>query len=192
MKIKKIFFILIILIIGITIATILFLEIFSRIYKCEASSQSLIFSCLNNPVSLKEELLVNLRDKRMRGEKISKEEYRQAAEIFILEVDPKEFGGYLNGIACKNYGYVRNDLPKRAKKYVRRHELEHLLQTGKEKNYEFSANFAAGKEYPLGLIETIFFSLKHRAEYYDSPICYILSLWKIFKTYFYPFSDIDL
>lgn len=184
MKFKKIFISLIVL-----VGILLLLEILSKIYKCEIlKPQPTIPLCDKSPLRQEVKLLNDLRNKRLKGEKISKEEYRQAFEILIFEVEPEIlFGGYLNGKACDDYGYVRNDLPKEAKKFVKRHELEHLLQTRKEKNPEFSANLAAGKEYPFGLIQTIFFTAKNRAKYYDSPLCYTLSLWKTFKNYFLPF-----
>jgi len=130
--------------------------------------------------------LGELKNKISNGEKISKEEYRQAADNLILEVDPEVLGGCYNGKSCGRLGYVRNDLLSEAKKFVKRHELEHLLQTGVEKNREFSANLAAGREYPLGLLQTIFFSLQNRFKYQESPLCYILTVWATFKVYFLP------
>lgn len=193
MKIKKILFVLLIIAIGLAVTTILFLEILSRSYKCEAPPRQVLFSCReeNRPGELKEKewLLDNLKDKRLRGEKISEQEYRQAADVFIAEAEPSKLGNYFNGIACRDYGYgyVRNDLPEGVKHFVKRHELEHLLQVDGKRNAEFSANFATAKEYPLGLIKTILFSIKYRAEYFGSRLCYILNLWQTFKVYLLPF-----
>jgi hypothetical protein len=180
MGIKRALFIFLVIFIFIIFS----LETLSKIYKCETSIP--LSAC---PIIIKEEnkLLSDLRNKRLAGEKISKEEYRQVADKIILEVDPDLIGGYYNGITCDNMGYVRNDLPKEAKKYVKRHELEHLLQTGEERNPEFSASFAGAKEYPRGVIQTVLFSLKTRVKYYDSPTCYLLTLWELFKIYFLPF-----
>ncbi len=133
----------------------------------------------------REKLIIDLKSRIAAGNKITKEEYRQAAEGLILAVNPSSLG-YYNGIACGNMGYVRNDLPAEAEKFVERHELEHLLQTGKEKSREFSADLAAVKEYPWGLLQTILFSLRERAKYYNSPQCYVSTLWKTFKVYFLP------
>ena len=183
MKMKIIFILLIVFVL-----IIFSLEILSKNYKCQVSKPiPPVHLCERNILPEEDKLLKNLRDKRLRAEKISKKEYEQAFNLLIYEVEPIRLGGYLNGIACRNYGYVRNDLSIEAKKFVKRHELEHLLQTGEERNPEFSANFAAGKEYPLGLIQAIFFSIKNRAKYYDSPLCYILSLWKTFRVYLLPF-----
>ena len=177
------------------VMALILLEATSRIYKCERLAENTTPPCLMDAflsISEKDELiLVDLGEKRLTGGKISKKEYRQAADIFILEIESEKLG-YRNGISCGDYGYVRKDLPGEAKKFVRRHEFEHLLQTGEERNREFSANFAAGKEYPLGLIQTIFFSLKNRGKYYSSPACYILSLWKTFKIYFFPFGSREI
>lgn len=184
MKIRKIIFILLMVLVLIIFS----LEILSKNYKCQASKPiPPVPICERNILPKENKLLNDLKDKRLRGEEISKKEYEQVFDLLIYEIDPIRLGGYLNGIACGDYGYVRNDLPIEAKKFVKRHELEHLLQTGEERNLEFSADFASGKEYPLGLIQTIFFSIKNRAKYYDSSICYILSLWKTFKVYLLPF-----
>lgn len=184
-KIKKIIFILLI----VSVLIIFSLEVLSKNYKCQISKPRPPLHLCARDISTSENKmwLKYLRDKRLGGEVISKEEYKQVADLLIYEVDPITLGGYLNGKSCGDYGYVRNDLPIEAKKFVKRHELEHLLQTGKERKPEFSANLAAGKEYPLGLIQTIFFSIKNRAKYYDSPLCYTLSLWKTFKVYFLSF-----
>jgi len=133
-------------------------------------------------------LLNDLKSKRNAGEEISKEEYRQTADKLILKVSPEKLNGCLNGQACVglNIGYVRNDLPAEAEKFVKRHELEHLFQTGVKEKWEFLANLSAAKEYPVGLFETIFFSLKNRIKYQDSTLCYFLTTWETFKTYFLP------
>lgn len=178
---KKIFLFLFLIPI-LTIISIAFLEILSRNYQCQKSS--FLPACDGIEMSMAPEepsLLINLKNKRRAGEEILKKEYQKAMEELIREVPPERLPG-LNGVACLGFGLVRRDLPKEAKKYVRRHELEHLLGEGDE----FRANMAAGREYPLGLILTIFFSLKDRTGYYDSPICYISTLWKTFKIYFLP------
>lgn len=193
MKFKKILFILIVAVISIALTATLFLEVSSRIHECKTPPRQVLFSCReeNRPEELKEKksILDELKNKRLKGEKISKEEYRQAANIFIVEVEPSKLDNYFNGMACRQYGYgyARDNLPERAKNFVKRHELEHLLQSGTEKNVEFSANYAAAKEYPFGLIATVFSSIKYRAKYFGSRLCYILNLWSTFKSYFLPF-----
>lgn len=129
----------------------------------------------------------SLRDKRAQNISISGSEYDAAANELVHEVrgdalDP------LNGISCGEYGFVRDDLPHGASLFVKRHELEHLLQEGMgyRGNPEFNANLAAAKAHPIGLIETIFFSVIHRARYYDSFFAYLVSAWVTFKKYFLP------
>ena len=185
---KKIYFIYL----AVIILIIFSLETLSRIHQCQIPSPSLYCSDLpgfsSSEILSQKSLLAKLKETRNADEKISKEEYRQTADSLILEVNPEVLKGYNNGKSCSGFGigYVRNDLQAEAKKFVKRHELEHLLQTGTEKNREFSANLAAGKEYPFGLLQTTFFSLHNRAKYQESPLCYILIIWKTFKTYFLP------
>jgi len=177
---------------GVVFLAILFLEIGSRISKCKDLPYEVLYSCKeeNRPEQKKDvRLLLNeLKDKRSNNQKISKQEYRKAADIFITEVDPSRLDDYFNGIACRRYGYgfVRNNMQGAAKDFVKRHEFEHLLQTGMEKNIEFSANFVAVKEYPLGFISTIFSTMRHRARYFDSWTCYLSNSWKTFKSYLLP------
>lgn len=172
---------------------ILSLEGLSKIRQCRNSCVQIYCSDLpsfSSPEisSQNRSLLADLRSTGSAGERISKEGYRQAADKLILEISPEMLGGCLNGRACSGFGigYVRNDLPAKAKKFVKRHELEHLLQTGVGQHQEFLANLAAGKEYPMGLIESIFFSLKTRRQYQESLLCHILATWKTFKIYFLP------
>lgn len=180
LKMKRILFIFLCFFIVLIVAAI-FLEFFGKQYQCRAniptsrdSVQSLIFP--QTPSRIQEVI-----KRRKAGEEIAIKEYQELMEEFVLEVNPDVIPG-LNGVVRNNIGYVRNDLPQEAKKYVKRHELEHLLDGGGE----FEANIAAAKEYPLGLIETILFSIKDRSKYYDSNICYLVSLWKTFKVYFFP------
>jgi hypothetical protein len=172
------------------VLVILFLELASKKYYCPTPLPPSVFSCVQKVqpkmgVVEREKLLADFKSRIATGDEITKEEFRQAAENLILKINPNDLGR-LNGIACSNVGYVRNDLSAEATKFVQRHELEHLLQAGTVKNREFSANIAAAKEYPWGLLSTITFSLRERAKYYDSSFCYISSLWKTFKVYFIP------
>ncbi|NCO44461.1 hypothetical protein GW888_00070 [Candidatus Wolfebacteria bacterium] len=165
---------------------VVILEVLSKSQKCK--TPDCFYPCNNFSTILpgpRDPDLIRLQQKRLAGEKISKQEYRLIAEKLILEKDPELMGCY-NGVVCGESGFVRKDLPSNAKIFVKRHELEHLLQTGEERNSEFAANLAAGREYPLGFLQTIFFSIWNRARYYDSPVCYIISLWKTFKVYFLP------
>lgn len=135
--------------------------------------------------------LESLRQKRKDGLKISKEEYRQASEHFMIEVSKEEMPN-LNGISCGDFGYVREDLPTSAKLFVKRHEFEHMMQEGTESNgnNEFLANLAAFKEYPWGGVETVFFSIfKNSSGNNSSSICRIIRLWRLFKLYFLPFKS---
>jgi hypothetical protein len=187
---KKFLFPVIFLILG-----VFSLEALSRNRKCENNCG--VTHCLGLPSfsspevsSQNRSLWTDLSKRINAGEKISKKEYREAADKLIIEISPDMLGNCYNGLSCKGFGrgYVRNDLPAEAEKFVKRHELEHLLQTGHEKNAEFSANLAAGKEYPIGLLQTVFFSLKNRFKYQESWLCYVLTIWGTFRIYFFPFN----
>lgn len=166
--------------------SLIFLETGDKILMCQASMPEPSCPAAGFPLSDAERVeLARLAAQRAIDQEITKEEYRSAAEILIKEVSPELIGGY-NGIACGNVGYARNDLPWDAKAFVKRHELEHLLQTGRETKPEFRANLAGFKEYPMGAVRTLIFTLNTRTKYYDSPICYGLSLWKLAKIYLLP------
>ena len=135
--------------------------------------------------------LEELREKRKEGVKITKEEYHQASEKFMIEVSKDEMPD-LNGISCGDFGYVRDDLPSSAKIFVKRHEFEHMMQEGVkvEGNKEFLANLAALKEYPLGGVQTALFSVfRNRAGNNNNITCRIIRLWQLFKIYFLPFKS---
>lgn len=134
--------------------------------------------------------LEELRRKRKEGVKITKEEYHQASEKFMIEVSKDEMPG-LNGISCGDFGYVREDLPVSAKLFVKRHEFEHMMQEGVEVegNHEFLANLAAFKEYPLSGVQTVLFSVFGNRAGNNSITCRTIRLWQLFKVYFLPFES---
>jgi len=133
-------------------------------------------------------LLEDLRRARRRGRSVSRQKYREAMEKAILEEESVGLG-FANGTAILggDIGFVSKALPPRAKLFVRRHELEHLLQTGSERNAEFSANFAAAKEYFWGGLQTIMFTIRYRARFFATKSRYVAYLWGEFKKYFLPF-----
>lgn len=128
------------------------------------------------------DLLFEVITRRETKQPISGEEYRQLAETLVLEVERKDIGGN-NGLACGYWGYVAEDLSEEAKKFVRRHELVHLLGEGNE----LRANLEAGLEYPLGLVQTAITSVWRIVQTPNYPIvCKINLLWERFKMYFLP------
>ena len=129
-----------------------------------------------------QQLIDEIMENRGAGESISKEEYRSAMDSLVYEVPP-ELLGRANGVVCRGgVAFVRNSLPEQARRYVARHELEHLFQTTRE-NEEVAANIAAGKEYPIGLISTVVSSLVE-AKSKLSWCCFLKSSWFAFKLYF--------
>ena len=160
---------------------VLILEIGSRVFSCESEmsfprcpASIGIVPAIDEPSAYIKEL----REKRMQGEHISKEEYQKAMQEAVEDVDPEIIAGF-NGLACGNKGYVRNDLTESAELFVQRHELEHILVGASE----FEANQAAFKEYPWGGLQTTVLTLSERMK---RP-CALFGLWKSFKVYFLPF-----
>lgn len=196
MKFLKRLLIPIIVLFLLIIFAVFLLEKTSQLYRCQPAKTPPWPSCGINPTGEEgRALLEKIRVRQQTREHISKGEYRLAFEKLIIETDP-ELMGPLNGLSCGSFGLVKNNLPSQSKLFVKRHELEHLLQEERiiifrersnTTNNEFLANLAATKEYPWGLIETVFVSLKERSKYYDSTSCYLISLWKTFKVYFLPF-----
>lgn len=166
------------------------LELLSLFAKCEPppkGDRSLFAEHGSDPEAVR--LLSELRDKRLTDEKISKQEYRTAFEEVITEVDAKQMGSWF-GVTPSlgaDIGFVRNNLPYTIKLLVKRHELEHLLQTGKEKNKEWSANWAVFREYPLESPLMLIFATKDRLIFYRGrPLCLLVNLWDSFKRYLLP------
>jgi hypothetical protein len=126
-------------------------------------------------------ILENLRSDRAEGIPVSKATYREAMDMLVAEIDPALLGpaaGMVCGIA-----YVRNSLPDQAKLYVKRHEFEHLLQDPSMENSEMAAHYVAAKEYPIGLVQTIVYSLWETKNELNW-CCFFVSSWAIFKFYF--------
>ena len=169
------------------------LEILSRTCDCSSSRTATtlapVQACDNRlyaeDVDLKN-YLNELSEQYKQGLSPSREELEKA----VIEVDRESIGG-ANGIYCGGVAFVSNDLPAQAELYVRRHELEHAFQFRlrmKEQNYESAANYAAAKEYPIGLGETVVFSVIESRKSFNSTACYVIALWKVFKIYFLPFA----
>lgn len=99
----------------------------------------------------------------------------------IIEVEEKDMGS-LNGIACGSYGFVSVELPYFAKKYVKDHEAFHLIGYDNEK----IVNYKAGSRHPIGLIQTIFYSVfsNFKGRKMTEYPCIIGNLWNTFKVYF--------
>lgn len=164
------------------------LELLSRFYACphgkgEDSLPACDLRLYTNDMQ-NQELLVSLTEQYGQGIVPTKAELQKA----VFEI-AREFIGGNNGLVCNGVAFVSNDLPDEAKLFVKRHELEHVFQNllqRQEKNPEFSANLAAAKEYPKGLVSTTIFSIVKSRVSYPSFVCYMIGLWRIFKIYFLP------
>lgn len=175
---------------AICIGTIITLEILSQTSTCSIALISGSMPACSNNLYLDDSNIRNylneLSEKHSQGISPSPEELEKA----VIEVDRNSIGG-ANGVYCGGVAFVSNDLPVQAELYVRRHELEHAFQFRlqmEEQNYEFAANYAASKEYPIGMIETVIFSVIKARDHFDSTTCYLIALWEVFKAYFLPFA----
>lgn len=164
------------------------LEIATHLCDCsnQLSAEELqIPVCENNKTYQKDLqlLLDSLQAKRNQGQSVSRAEYREATDKLVFEVDQSQIG-IVNGIACNGkIAYVAEELPPQAKLFVKRHELEHLFQIPYAENNELKANIAAAKEYPVGLLSTIGFSVLKLKRYF-SWCCFFVIGWLNFKVYF--------
>ena len=172
------------------IGSITTIEILSRTSTCSiALTTGSMSACGNNLYTDSDSIrnyLDELSEKYSQGLHPSPEELEQA----VMEVPRASIGG-ANGVYCSGVAFVSNDLPAQAELYVRRHELEHVFQFTlqmDDQNHEFAANYAASKEYPIGMIETVIFSVAGGRNHFDSTTCYLVTLWEIFKRYFLPFA----
>ncbi len=168
-------------------ASIVFLELLSGRVKCPARKEpDQIFLNQMSIDQEKQKVLSDLKQRRQAGQKISKKDYQAGFEKLVLEVEPERLG-YFYGLAFPNgRAFVRNNLPSQIKEVVKRHELEHLLQTGMEFNKEFMANIATVKEYPWGGFQMILFVIRDKFRSTDSILCFIVNLWVTFKHYLLP------
>ena len=178
------------LIFAIFIGSVSALEILSRTSKCSTARCSEPVSACDNHLYTndvnRKNYLNELSERYRQGISPSQEELEKA----VIEVDRDSIRGG-NGVYCGGVAFVSNDLPAQAELYVRRHELEHAFQFAlqmEEQNHESAANYAAAKEYPIGMVETVVFSVIEGRKSFDSTNCYIAALWKNFKIYFLPFS----
>ncbi|MBS3751083.1 MAG: hypothetical protein KGY39_06210 [Anaerolineales bacterium] len=170
------------------VAFVLFLEIGSRRYmKKHVPQRSFDFVVCDQskyPVDEdKIQVLKGLVGARREGQAITQEDLNRAM-IVVREEDMT----HINGVYCNGLIYVSEALPEKAMYYVARHELEHVFQhrgVAREcDNDEFCANWIAGSEYPLGLLQTIFSSLIRAYHLYPSVWVFLYGSWRIFRYYF--------
>lgn len=124
-------------------------------------------------------LLAGLADEYARTGVLSEAARRTAFEQVVVEVALEEINAL--GVYCNGMLYVLADLPPRAKDYVRQHELYHALRPDLN---ETQVNWAAARDYPLGLVSNVFFAVRVSRGHYPSFACYLTALWLTFKFYF--------
>ncbi|MFO8036548.1 MAG: hypothetical protein R6U57_07985 [Anaerolineales bacterium] len=170
------------------VAFVFFLEIGTRRYvKNRVPLGTIEFVvCDESKYPIDEEkirVLDGLVQARKEGHEITREDL-DAAMIVVREEDMTR----INGVYCNGLIYVSEALPERAMYYVARHELEHVFQhkgvTRVCENDEYCANWIAGSEYPLGLLQTIVSSLVRAYRLYPSVWAFLYGSWRIFKVYF--------
>ena len=129
--------------------------------------------------------LDELSAKQTRGERISGEEVIRAAVL----APQKDMPG-LNGIYCNEMIYVSTRLPGSGRRYVARHELEHVFQARgavpEPEDHELAATWRAAAHHPFGLVVTIFSSLWAAFRSSPSLSSFLYGSWEIFKAYLLP------
>ncbi len=133
----------------------------------------------------KQAAIDHLVEKRRAGEPITRTDLDRA----MIVIKQEEMRG-INGVYCSELIFVSSRLPGPARYYVARHELEHAFQhfgaADPCQDDELCANWIAGREYPLGLLQTITSSLAAATKLYPSFQEFLFGSWAIFKFYFLP------
>jgi hypothetical protein len=170
------------------VATIAFLEIGSRYYRCPETGRSYAGSSVcdprHHPVDQNRiQAILTV----IKSGKPGLEPSRADLDRIITLTKYEEMPG-LNGILCPSgMIFVRDNLSSEAKYFVARHELQHVYsehgmntQCGKE---EYCATMSAARVYPLGFVETILSSLSVSFNESRTVWCFLFGSWNIFKIY---------
>ncbi|MEW6030788.1 MAG: hypothetical protein AB1564_10040 [Chloroflexota bacterium] len=176
---------------AIFVSVIAALEILSRTHNCSSSIVAVptLAAACSNPLYTEDVSYTNYLNELSERYRLGVSPSREDLDKAVIEVDRDVIGG-ANGRYCGGVAFVSDDLPTQAELYVRRHELEHVFQhilRMEEENREAAANYAAAKEYPVGMVETVVFTIVESRKYFNSTACHIIALWITFKVYFLPF-----
>lgn len=162
---------------GVGLTAVLVLEGITRYAQCVPTAVSQIIPHCPADASQRGRDLDVLRKKR---EELTVEEFSAATARLVVEVSPTYLGVY-NGVTCGRSAVVRSDLPESARRFVKAHELEHLLQPGAS---ESTVNWRAARREPFGMVRTVFFSLAERRRMHSSWACYLADIYLTFLEYF--------
>ena len=124
--------------------------------------------------------------------------FEEIVEKRVLFVPREDISG-VNGVACwdvnvlvddndyigsivHTYALIADDLPQNAKEYVVAHEAIHIGGVSSE----IKANYLAALKHPIGLVETVWLSVKNVADFpeLEEIPCRVGGFWRLFKLYF--------
>ena len=168
---------------------LIFLEVGSRHYQCpisDAKEEIAVCDIAKYPTNMSK--LASLEDLIIR-KKQGREATQEDLDSVMTVAQQESMPGF-NGYYCNGSIYVSARLPKAARYFVARHELEHAYQSnglGNDcKKVEYCATAEAAKDYPIGFLQTIVSSLTR--SFRESPTfgCFLFGSWKIFKSYILP------
>lgn len=120
-------------------------------------------------------------ESKLLHEKLTIDEVLESRTLYVSQE-----GLGANGTSCFAYAILVNkELPPRARRYVAIHEAVHFLG----ELDETKANFRAAAREPIGLVQTVFYTLGHNVKLMmKKPLtsypCVLSRLWIIFKVYF--------
>ena len=178
----------------VALAGVIALEAGSRAAVCPASGQDgWPAACYQKHTQEQREAVwrvEELKAQRLAGHVLPEADYLDQIASVVFDADPALMAGD-NAVYCRGIVWVRSDMPANARAFTVRHELEHVLQymlDKQELNRELSANWAAAREHPAGVIEALVFSLRTRAGEASSAPCFLIGLWDSFKRYVLPWG----
>ena len=176
-------------------AVVVVLEVGSRVYVCPARGRNdWPAACFQKHTQPQREMVAKveeLKAQRIAGHVLPEAEYLALVAPVVFDTDPALMEGD-TALYCRGLVWVRSDMPANARAFAVRHELEHVLQyllDKRELNRELSANLAAAREYPAGMIEALVFSIRMRANEAPSAPCFVFGLWDSFKRYVLPWGQ---
>ena len=177
------------------VAIVAAMEIGSRVYACPARGRNgWPAACYQKHTQPQREMVWKVEDlkaQRIAGRVLPEAEYLALVAPVVYDVDSSLMEGD-NALYCRGLVWVRSDMPANARAFVVRHELEHVLQYLLDKhelNRELSANLAAARENPAGMIEALVFSVRTRANEAPSVPCFVFGFWNSFKRYVLPWGQ---
>jgi hypothetical protein len=168
---------------------IVFLEIGSRVYQCPYTAQCPIILVCDPSFYLIDEEKGRLMQDLIESRGLDIDPSTEDLERVMTVAPEKDMAG-VNGVACGGGIFVRESLGREGRRFVARHELEHIFQQngfgGNCSKWEFCATLVAAMAYPQGFVETVISSLVISLKESPTFWCFLFGSWEIFKAYLLP------